>query len=459
MGGLGKLLSGWTLAPLLVGVLSVGILWVGLPLLLLLPVAAVFAFLMILQHSPSAINARRLALAGVGLAWMVAPFSGLKLVAGIAVPEILLAFAAMVAWLPPRRRMRPQEALRCKPIGYVLLIVLGGIIGTVVEGGGFGSAVYLARLVIAGVGSMFILRRFDPTESELRLLTAAWAGGALLSAAYGLTGVAASGRSIGLTGHSNQLSMMCAMAIPLVMVLASRAGFASNERPSANIRFAMVGALGILLLATILSGSRSGILAVGVVLVLITYRYLGMAIAATIGVLSLAALLISGLPQAIVSGEAVTSDNAAIARLSSGEDTTSSNDERGDLLSNQVESLAGGSALWGKGFGVGELGLRSHNVWLEVWGGAGLLGLIGMIKLTFPIFRDTFRRRKDVHPMVVALAVGFVGYLAAMTFNNAFDLPYAWTFYALWERWGSVASPDADTTETPSEPPKTKTTG
>jgi hypothetical protein len=424
MDGFGKVLSGWSAAPFAAAAVVAAALWVNTPAPVLLGIAAIFAFTAVVAHSPTSVTARALALGGVGAAWLTAPFSGVALLGRLTLPELALIPAVAAALLAPRRRMDIESTLKSAPVGFLLLIVVGGLVGGLADGLNTGNLLYVGRLAAGGLAALLVLRRFTPSGGELRWLAMAWVGGALISAVVGLAGSSGpSGRPVGLTGHPNQLAMMSIMALPVIVALASRNGLAVTRRLGA------AAAGGVLLVAVVASGSRSGLIAGGVVIFLISYHYLGTAVTIAAGGLTTAAIFLAGIPERLSEG-ATTS---AFARLAADDLTQNSDVGRVELLQAQLDALRGMTALVGAGFEIGEA--RPHNVFLAVWGAAGLAGLIGLIGLVVPIVTGAVRRRRDTHPMAVAVAIGFTGYLVAVSFNNAFELPFVWTFYALWERW------------------------
>lgn len=451
----------WTAVPALIAALVLcalwgalwGALWAGVPLVLLVGAAALFAVVALVVHSPDSATGRIVALSSLALAWLAAPFSGIDAIARLTVPELLLIPAAACALFPPRRWMSVEETLRCRPVGFVALIIIGGLIGAVASGAGDDNLLYVARLGMSAFIPLLALRRVNPTPRELRWLTGAWVGGVLISATVALLGpAAASGRLIGLTGHPNQLAMMAAMAMPLLVVLlASSRPDPAPDSPSPRPRsqliqspllirgplirgLVLLATIGLLLTVVVLTGARSGLLATGVVITLIAYRYVGLTATAVVGFVSAAVLILAGVPQALSQ-----ESTSAFARFASDDLTTHSDTERAELIETQLEQLTGFTAVVGAGFEVGTM--RPHNLLLHIWGSAGLLGLLGLAGLTVPILLQALRRRRSVHPMAIALAIGFIGYLVALSFNNAFELPYVWTFYALWERWRTVPWP------------------
>lgn len=428
----------------------------NLPAVVLLGGAGGLGMAALLAYAPDSELARRFGLVLVGAAWLVAPFSGLKVAGPLLLSEAILVLPALVAVFPPGRSTPMSKAMHAFPIGCVLLIVLGGLLGTYIDDPQLQDLLHIGRLAANSLIPLIALRRISPSRRELELLTAAWVAGVLISDLVGLAGsVSPSGRTIGLTGHSNQLAMMSAMALPVILVLATRKGMVRTPRAVLSPPAIVVGVTLVFLVASVMSGARSGLLAIGVVGLLIGYRHIGAIASAVLGALFGAAILLSGVVDALSENS-----TSVFARLTQSDLASTSNEARGELLADQVDAIIDGAWLFGQGFATE--GQRPHNLWLEIWGGAGLIGLVGLLCLVIPVVLHAVRRRGEVHPMTVALAIGFIGYLVALTFNNAFELPYMWTFFALWERWRWIpnappeapAAPTSPSSEAPAvEPP------
>ncbi|MGH8794654.1 MAG: hypothetical protein ACRDXX_18660, partial [Stackebrandtia sp.] len=233
--------------------------------------AATAAFLAIVVHSPESTTARNLALTALGAAWFIAPLSGIPAFGLLTFPELILAWAAAATFIPPRRQMSAGEMFGWSPVWYVVFIGVGALVGGMLIGGGVTQAnlLHVARLFASSLTALVILRRFDPTPRELRWLAAAWVGGAMTSAVWAFTGgVAPSGRLEGFTSHPNQLAMISTMALPVIIILTSSDRFGLLRDTPVIRRAITVGGVTTLLAASIMSGSRSGLLALAAVLAL-----------------------------------------------------------------------------------------------------------------------------------------------------------------------------------------------
>jgi O-antigen ligase len=180
------------------------------------------------------------------------------------------------------------------------------------------------------------------------------------------------------------------------------------------------GLAGAVLLAGILqSGSRSGLVALAVVGLVLAYRFGGTYAAAAftlVGAVAYAGLAyipaLAGLP--------------AIARLVDSSATENSDEGRIELMRQALGAILDGNYVIGTGFVADRL---PHNVLLFVWGGFGLLGLVVFLWVVTVLVAPAVNRQATA--LSAALALGCLGFLTAVALNNLVGAGFFWLIAGL----------------------------
>lgn len=205
---------------------------------------------------------------GLILAAFLAPFSATHLAGPLTVGRLAaLSFAALLAADLLRERpsrFRPDLPTTMLVVGYVGLcfwaFLSAKTVGCNCEGkaGGLFELTVIGLLAVAAIG-------LEPRLRKSALLAAL--GGATLASALALAGVGAinsgtvdltdtGGRLSGSYGNANELGLAAALGIPVALAYLVVAG--------RRARWAVLGAIAILVLALALTYSRGGIIAAGV---------------------------------------------------------------------------------------------------------------------------------------------------------------------------------------------------
>ncbi|HEX2175486.1 MAG TPA: hypothetical protein VHG70_06220 [Nocardioidaceae bacterium] len=363
---------------------------------LLLAVAAV-------SHDP-----RRAAVLAIAAVAATFSWSGVPVVSGLSLAEVAPLACLPFAVVGTTRTSEPRTPLQTAVLAAPPLVTLGGILAGTTHGASLAPVVTFALAAVTLVTTMYLLR---PDRRELDVLLLGLIAGIVLSTLVGLVLLReGSGRATGLTIHPNQYSMAAVMAVPLTWHLV-RDGFLGR----------LTGVLGVLvLLAGILeSGSRSGLLALAVVLFVWGYRELGFFVTGSVAVVFAAIVATAGslLPGA---------DAPAVRRLTDPTATEQSDQGRLELFESELRAILDGNYILGTGFVEERL---PHNILLLLWGGFGLLGLVLFLWLLSVVVGPALRRNSS--PVAAFLGLGSLGFAAAVSFNNLVGASFFWFVAAI----------------------------
>ena len=360
---------------------------------------------------------------GIGLltaAVATAALNNLRLLTSVTVSDALLAvsIAALVASAP---RFGASFTYARPVLLAVVLIALGGLLASLASANPAASAFNVARLVIAAGGVVFGLVLWSPGRSGVFALAWLWVASAVATSLWGLlVHQDVAGRAIGLSTHSNHLALAATMALGPALGLA--AGLRGWRRLLA------VGLVAVLVAGVVASGSRASLVGSAVVAMAFAAGYpravLPM-LAAVGGVMFLG-----------VTGVLDIGGSNALGRLLGldGLGAAASDAERWLLLDAALDRL-GLAPLVGSGF---ESALEAHNVYLQVWAGAGLLGLSGLAMLAWIAVRRYLEARDSapgtrdaMATLALGLACGWLGYFVVALFQNPLWDRYVWVPAAL----------------------------
>jgi O-antigen ligase len=113
-----------------------------------------------------------------------------------------------------------------------------------------------------------------------------------------------------------------------------------------------------------------------------------------------------------------------------GDATSAASDrERLPQIESSLRTIAG-QPLTGAGF---EDVLDAHNVYVQLWAGAGVLGLFGFLLAAGTVLRAGCRPRRGTPPHLLssAFVAGYAGYLVAGTVQNFLWERYLWLHVAV----------------------------
>jgi hypothetical protein len=231
------------------------------------------------------------------------------------------------------------------------------------------------------------------TWQRANLIANLWVLSATVSAAVGvfdsLTGAGLgvsitglgqeAGRSSGLSIHPNALGLTSAMALPVALLRAAQ--LRGLGRATA------IGAVGILLMGELASGSRVGVIAavlaialMGMVITRLRSRIIAAGVAAIVLFAVIAAFAGSG--SGLFSG---------FDRLEGGGSANGASTQRFDQLHESIH-LAWGHPYTGIGF---QVIADAHNLFVQVWEAAGLLGILALVVYVTGVFHLAWRLYKD----------------------------------------------------------------
>ena len=367
---------------------------------------------------------RGLVLAGAAVTLAM---SGLKVLGPLTASDLILT-AAVVLLLP---RFEIDNARRMLVPGLaVVLVALGGSIGTAATSGADvgGSAEMLIRFVVASLGVMLLVVSWRPGLEQIKSFGWLWIVGGAISALVALLipDLDTYARPPGLTPHPNHLAI-----ISLILLGVAFGLIASS--PTRKPALAGLAIASILMAAIVASGSRAGLAAALLVVLLASIATRSrITIATTVGVVVVGvALVLAG----------VTGQENALERLV--EDGTERGGRREAVNAAGWERFKG-HPVTGVGF---EDVLEPHNFPLMLASSAGVLGIIGgamIIVLALRSYALSLRRRMAEHPeraaLVAGLSAAVIGYLAAAVFQNVLWDRNVWIAIALMTWAAAVAA-------------------
>lgn len=380
-------------------------------------------------------GARQLSLACLVAAGFLAPMNNLRLGAAVTMADLFLVPCAVLAIMArsaspnsssgePRRPVRPD-------VLAALLLIAGGIIGSQFAVNLGASLSAIIRFGTAAVGVPLLFVAVGLTRRDVRVLAWAFLIGASLNAVVGVITYNPFTRGIGLSTHSNHLAAACMLATGFAAGL-----FLTSEGRAA---LAAAGLWGVCVLGILTSGSRAGALGEAILIVMLIFltgstRVLRWCLTAVIGVAVLLALNLIPFDE-----------QNAIARVLGREPSavSESNRERAVLRAKAIEGIEK-HPLTGAGF---EEARVAHNLYLQIWGAAGLIGLIGMGVLWHAGIRGLLEGMTG-DPWVAAAAAAVISFLIVAVASNILWDRYLWFTLALFVTGRSVhpeppALPDA----------------
>jgi O-antigen/teichoic acid export membrane protein len=313
----------------------------------------------------------------------------------------------------------------------VALVAAGGLLGAAAAdelATGLGS--YL-RLVLGVAGTLALFAVWRPARVEVSRFAAVWVASACLSAGVAVVGsVSGSVRPSGLATHPNHLALIAAIAAGPALAFAATG---SSRRRTLGL-----GAAGLLGAGVLVSGSRSGLLALvaaGALVVLWTGSR-RLVLAAGVSLACGALLIQTGhvvLPQQNALDRAVTTSERSVYL---------SDVERAESRRRAL-ALIDERPLTGAGF---EHALLAHNVYVQLLVIGGPLALVGFGLVAASslgglrrLGRTAVERRADA--LTGGLAAGFAAFLVAGAYQNSLWDRYIWVTAALAAAAAVASSP------------------
>lgn len=376
-------------------------------------------------------GARQLSLAMLVLAGFFGPMNALRLGANVTVTDLflvacaglaLMARATTSAGAPPaeRRPVRPD-------VLAALLLIAGGILGSQFAADLGVSLSSIIRFGVAAVGVPLVFVALGPTRDEVRLLGWAFVIGAAVNAVASVLTYDPGNRGIGLSTHSNHQAAACLLA----------SGFAAGLFLTSPRRASWVAAAfwGVLVVGILKSGSRAGVIGE---MILITLLF---ALTASTRILRWCLTVVVGVAVLLFFNVIPYDEQDAIARvLGRNRATVAQSDyERAQLRAKAVQGIKE-HPLTGAGF---EEARTAHNVYLQVWGAAGLTGLLGLAVLWSAGVHGLLEGMTGDR-WVLGSAAAVVSFLIIATASNILWDRYLWYVLALFVTGRMLAKEEAE---------------
>jgi O-antigen ligase len=354
-----------------------------------------------------------LALPGVRVTgWMTASDLFLLLAAGLLIPEI------------PKFRLRSSVER-----GFalaVMLIVIGGLLGTIAAEDTQLSLLNLVRLVVAAGATLMTFALWAPSTVELRRFLILVVLSGLVTGLWAMMHAGSDfGRPSGFSGHPNHLALVSLVA------LGPAIGYSLVRGSHPAARIMAVGATAVLVGAIIVTGSRAGLLGVIVAALLavflvrdITTRAQFVVVAATIAV------------AALLGFSALTPDNAIVRTFNAQSASAALSDQGRRIGFSEMADKIRRKPITGAGFSDP---LGGHDAYLQLWAAGGIVAFFGGILLIASGRGAIARLRRLVPPRSVyeqtwpllASTISLTGLMVALVFQNGLWNRYIWVTVAL----------------------------
>ncbi|HUR23459.1 MAG TPA: O-antigen ligase family protein, partial [Acidimicrobiales bacterium] len=384
---------------------------VGVPAIVLLLAAVAFGLLV------DRYGARQLSLAFLVLAGFLGPMNALRLGANVTLTDLCLVLCAGLA-IMARATSGAQPATRRRPVRpdvlAATLLIAGGIIGSQFAANLGVSLSSIIRFGLAAVGVPLVFAALGPTRAEVRLLAWAFVAGAAVNSVAGVLTYDPGNRGIGLSTHSNHLAAASLLA----------SGFAAGLFLTASRRAAWTAAAlwGIVAVGILKSGSRAGVIGEMILIALLlgltgSGRILRWCVAVVVGVGVLLALNVIPYDEQDAIARVLGRNRAAVA---------ASDFERAQFRAKAIQGIEE-HPLTGAGF---EEARTAHNVYLQVWGAAGIIGLLGMAVLWSAAVLGLVEGMGGDR-WVLGAAAAVVSFLVIASASNILWDRYLWFAFAL----------------------------
>lgn len=328
----------------------------------------------------------------------------------------ILLLAADKLFAADKKRADVRMPDSWKAVAAVVgLMGLGGSIAGVVTGTS-GASGSLLLYLLAGIMGLLIPWLAQPSSRELRFLLYGFACGVALSCLVAFATPVPNEwvRPQGLTSQPNHLGVTGVLASGMWLALMATA----SRRLE---RVATRAGLLICLAGVYWSGSRAAFVGVAfvVLLAVIASRSVAVIAAATLAGVSAA--------MALMVGVIVVGPDTALGRLL-GQGTAAVADTQRDEKYAMAWEWINQSPFLGYGFADLRLG---HSLYLQMWAGAGLLGLVAALLLVVTAIGSWIAGFRRSDRLSVMLWSGYLGYLAAAVLSNQMWDRYIWVALAL----------------------------
>jgi hypothetical protein len=349
------------------------------------------------------------------------PMNNVRISSSLTVGDGLLVAALVVVCI--ERAMQRTVAIpgMAGLLAAIVMIVGGGLLGSFFASSLSASVSGLFKFGAATIILPVLFGLWRPDLRKLRAVSWGIVLGSTVSDIAGILFIRTVGRAQGLSLHPNHLALASVMAVGIGLGLAYSSGFRG--------RLVLAGALPILMTGTLLSGSRSGLVAEVLVVAFI-------ALLTHDRKLILSALGAAAVISAVVGlGLVGHSGTSSIGRLLGGGGAAESNQERSLTISAAIHTIVR-HPVTGGGF---ELALSTHEIILEVAATAGIFGVVGLGLAGWLVVRPTWvryhwgtqRRHGPGDPLLIGAMAAVGGFYANGIFGNQLYDRYIWIVFVL----------------------------
>lgn len=301
------------------------------------------------------------------------------------------------------------------------IIVTGGLVGSFFADSVASSIAGVGKFGAATLALPLLFGLWRPDVAKVRIVAWSIVLGSCANAVVGILFIRTVGRALGLSSQPNHLALASLMAVGLGLGMAMSAG--------PRQQMLLTAAVAVLTVGTVMSGSRSGLIAevlvIGAIAWLVHDRKLILT-ALTAGVLFVVALGFGMLGR---------SGSSAVGRLLGGGGAAISDQARAESLRAALQTISH-HPLTGQGF---ENALATHDIVLELAATAGVLGLFGFgfvgwmaIRPIWARYRwGAMRRRAPGDVLLIGAIASVLGFFANGLFGNQLYDRYIWIVFTI----------------------------
>lgn len=403
----------------------------GMPAIALLLAVVVFGVLV------DRYGARQMSLGCLVLAGFFGPMNALRLGANVTLTDVFLVIGAGLA-IMARATSGAHPAVERRPVRpdvlAALLLITGGVLGSQFAVDLGVSLSSIIRFGLAAVGVPLVFAALGPTRSEVRLLAWSFVVGAAVNSVTGVLTYDPGNRGIGLSTHSNHLAAASLLA----------SGFAAGLFLTSPRRASWTAAAlwGVVAVGILKSGSRAGVIGEAILITLLlgltgSVRILRWCVTVVVGVAAL--LFVNVIPY---------DEQDAIARVLARNQTAvaQSDFERAQFRAKAIQGIEE-HPFTGAGF---EEARTAHNVYLQVWGAAGIIGLLGMAVLWSAGIHGLIEGMAGDR-WVLGAATAVVSFLIIASASNILWDRYLWFAFALFITGRMISREEPEPADTASK--------
>jgi hypothetical protein len=344
------------------------------------------------------------------------PMNNVRVNTSLTGGDVLVVFALLVVLVERTLQRSVSIGGMNGLLTGIVMIIGGGLLGSFFSSSIGASATGLARFGLATITLPVLFGLWRPTVDKLRVLCWSFVLGSSVSALYGILIKRVVGRAQGFTTHPNHLALASVMALGAGLGLA----YSTGRRG----RLVLAVLIPVLAVGTFLSGSRSGLVAAAIVVVVISVviRDRKLILSSMAGVVALGTIVVFGL--------AGRSGSSGLGRLLGGGGAQGSDQARGLTIRAALNTILH-HPVTGGGF---QLALSTHEIILEVAATAGVFGVVGLLVVAWVVLRPLWSRygwgrqraMQSGDVLLIGLMAGVIGFYANGIFGNQLYDRYIW---------------------------------